>query len=275
MIAPLFFAACSTPPKNPGEVYDLRTQAESQLDLGNKQADRGDYDTALILLNEARRLAIISDDPGLLIRTGLSRGNVLFALGRADEAFAGWENALAEAEKRGTPELAAVSRVHIARGNLLSAGASRAQAIRNEVNHELDAIKSDKLYIAFSWVVIGLCERELGRYQEAEAAVKRSLDIHEKDRSLEQAAYDWFLIASIRSLAANYSGALQALESAIALDRRVENSWGLAADWRALGDVHKKAGKTAEAREAYLRAVDIFRSLGDDAAAAETEKRIE
>jgi tetratricopeptide (TPR) repeat protein len=282
LMLPLIFAACSTAPKNSGEVYQIRAQAENQLDMGNKTADRGDYETALVLLNEARRLAIITDDPGLLIRTALSRGNVLFSLGRAEEASASWEAALAEAEKRGTPELAAVSRVHIARGRLLSPGGassdllrkSEAASVLEQVNREMNSIKSDKLYTAFAWIVYGLAERDLGRHAEAEASVKRSLAIHEKERYFEQAAYDWFLIASIRSLSGSTAGAAQALESAIGFDRRVENSWGLAADWRALGDVYQKAGKAAEAREAYSRAAAIFRALGEDGAAAEAENRI-
>jgi tetratricopeptide (TPR) repeat protein len=124
-------------------------------------------------------------------------------------------------------------------------------------------------------MVSGLAERELDRYREAEAALKRSLEIHEKDLYLEQAAYDWFLIASFRSLDGNYEGARQALESAMILDRRVENSYGLATDWRALGDVFKKAGKNAESREAYHRSAEIFRTLGNDKEAAAAEKRAE
>jgi tetratricopeptide (TPR) repeat protein len=283
----LCLAACSSAPKNPGDVYEVRRIAESQLDLGNKNADRGNYETALLLLNESMRLAISADDPGLRVRAGLSRGNVLFALGRADEAIAGWETALSESEKRGNGELAAVSRIHQARGRLLSAvngiaigaaagaaadSATVAAEVRAEVNKELAAVK-DRLYTAFAWQVIGLAEKELDRYGEAEAAVRRGLEIHQKDLQLEQAAYDWYLIASFRSLAGNYDGARQALESAMALDRRVENSYGLATDWRAMGDVFKKAGNSAESREAYLRSAEIFRSLGNDDAAAATEKR--
>jgi tetratricopeptide (TPR) repeat protein len=269
------FAACSTAPNNPGEVYETRKRAESQLELGNKQADRGNYETALLLLNEADRLAIAVDDPGLRVRAGLSRGNALFALGRGEEAAADWEKALEEAEKRGNPELAAVSRIHQARGSLLSEnGASRAASIRDGVNREMAAVK-DRTYTAFAWVVIGLAEKALGRYSEAEAAVKRGLAIHEKDRYLEQAAYDWYLIGSFRSLSGNYPAARQALEQAAGLDRRVENSYGLATDWRALGDVLKKAGNAAESQEAYLRSAEIFRAMGNDDEAAGTEKRIE
>ncbi|MDR0315341.1 MAG: tetratricopeptide repeat protein [Treponema sp.] len=270
-----FVGACSSSPKNPGEIYNLRKQAEGQLDEGNKTADRGSYENALILLNEAKRLAIIADDPGLRIRAGLSQANVLFSLGQREEAAAGWQASLDEAENLGDRELIALSRIHIVRGKMLSAArpADIAQSVRDEVNREIGALK-DQLNMAFAWTVIGFAEKELGRYGEAEAAVKRSLAIHEKDRYFEQAAYDWFFIASIRSLAKNYEGARQALEAAITLDRRIENSWGLAADWRALGDIHAKAGKNEEARRAYLRSIEIFRSLGNDDAAAETEQRM-
>jgi Tfp pilus assembly protein PilF len=270
----IFPSACSTKPKNPGDIYDTRKRAEAQLELGNKQADRGDIDTALSFLDEAFQLAIATDDPSLRVRAGLSRSNVLFLLGRGDEAADGWNDALAEAQRIGNAELAAVCRVHLSRGKLLSQGKTAAQSVKDEVNRELSQIKSDNLYIAFAWTVLGLAEKELGRYADAEAALRRALDIHEKDRNLELAAYDWFLIASFRSLSGNYTGARQALESAIAFDRRVENSWGLANDWRALGEVYTKAKDPDAARAAYTRAAGIYRALGNNEMAEEILARI-
>jgi len=263
--------ACSTASKNTGDIYDMRKDAETQLELGNSQADRGNYATALVFINEARRLAVITDNTSLLIRSGLSLGNVLLALGNAQDASEVWKDALEEATVTGNNELAAVCRIHIARGRLLSQGA--AQSVRDEVTRELSGIKSDALYIAFAWTVIGLAEKELGRYAAAEDAVKRALVIHEKECSLELAAYDWFLIASFRSLSGNSNGALKALESAIEYDRRTENSWGLANDWQAFGDVQKKAGNRDAAHAAYLRAANIFRALGNNEAAGKTLSR--
>ena len=276
IIVPVLFllVSCSSAPKNPGDVYSQRTQAEKMLETGNREADRGSYETALLLMNDSKRLAILVDDPSLRIRTGLSLGNILFNIGLREEAFTEWDTALTEAEARGTPELAAVSRVHIIRGRLLSGGMD-ARLVLDQVNREVNAIKSDELYAAFSWLVIGLSQRELGLYREAEVSVRRSLNIHEKGLNLEQAAYDWFLIASIRSLSGSYDSAIQALQSAITLDRRVEDSWGLASDWRGLGDVYKKAGRNAESREAYLRAASIYRAMGNDAEARAMEARIE
>jgi tetratricopeptide (TPR) repeat protein len=272
-------SSCSTKPKNPGDVYDVRKQAEAQLALGNRQADRGGFETALVILDEAMRLAIVADDPSLRIRVGLSRGNVLFSLGRDEDMEKAWNNALGEAERIGNGELAAVSRVHIARGKLLSTKRAEdmpaiAQPVRDEVSRNLSPIK-DRYYTAFAWTIMGLAEKELGRYAQAEAAVRRALDIHEKDRYFELAAYDWFMIASFRSLAGNHRGAIQALESAIAFDRRVENSWGLASDWRAMGIVHGHAGNGEASRAAYVRAAEIFQAIGNSEAAAEARSRAE
>jgi tetratricopeptide (TPR) repeat protein len=276
LLALLVISACSSPPKKTGDMYDLRKQAEAQLDLGNKQADRGSLETALILLGDAVRLAIAADDSGLRIRTRLSHSNVLFTLGRREEAAAGWNEALAEAERTGNAEWTAMCRVYIARGRLLSPdGKAAAESVRDEVRQALGLIKSDRFSVAFAWTVLGLAEKELGRYADAEAAVRRGLEIHEKELLFELAAYDWYTIASFRSLSGDYRGALQALEKAITFDRRTENSWGLASDWRALGDVCHKMGDPEASRAAYLRAAEIFRALGNEAAATQALSRLE
>jgi tetratricopeptide (TPR) repeat protein len=270
----LALCSCSTAPKDPGDIYDLRKQGENALAQGNREAGRGNYETAALLLNDSLKKARLTDDTGLMIRCNLSRANVLYSLGRTEEAFSIWENAVSEAQKTGDKELLSVSRVYLARGKM-AAKIQSANEILDEVNREQSNIKNDKLYIAFAWYVKGSALRELGSFREAEAAVKNSLDIHLSERSLEDAAYDWYTIASIRSLAGNYSAALEALQSALELDRRVENSWGIAADWRAMGDVYKKTGNIAEARNAYLRAKDVFSAMGKENEAADIDKRLE
>ncbi|MDR1105722.1 MAG: hypothetical protein LBL44_05130 [Treponema sp.] len=344
----LFIMGCSSAPERPLEIDNIRSMAESQLDLANRNIDLGNYGDALELLDEARRIAVSSDSPSLRIRTNLSLGNVLFYQGRAREAFRIWLATLSEAEQEGGAELAAVCRIHIDRGRLFRAAAagtaallpenrpdrpggpgrergadgergadaaataatgtfeegvseagdaeaeaseaaergrrnrrrrpprgnvSVAQSVRDDVIGEMSVIK-DRQYTALGWTVVALAERELENYAEAEAAVRRALSIHEKDRYLEQAAYDWYLIASIRSTGGMYPAAEEAIAQAIAFDRRAENSQGLAADWRALGDIRKKTGDAAGAAAAYRRSAEIFRSLGMEAEAAGAEGRL-
>jgi len=269
----LVSVSCSSSGKKPADIFILRSIAEAALEAANKDAGRGKFENALLLLGDCTQNAILADDLSLIVRCYLSRGNVLLTLGRTNEAFADWEYALGEARRFGDAELLALSRIYMARGNLVS-GRVDAQTVLDEVNRESANIKKDRLYIAFSWQVKGLAFRALGSYRQAEASIRRSLDIHEKDMYLENASYDWYTIASVRSLAGDTSGALAALDASIALDRRIENSWGLAASWRAKGDVYRKASRDTEAEEAYRHALAIYLTMGNEHEAAVTRQRI-
>ncbi|MDR0376333.1 MAG: hypothetical protein LBH70_00905 [Spirochaetaceae bacterium] len=284
------FSACSSAPKQPAEVRIVRDAAAGRLEQANREADWGNYAAALSLATEARRMAVSVDDPALRVRTGLSIGNSLFFLGRRDEADSAWRSALEEAETEGDAELAAVSRIYRLRGELLSliipaedanGGApdaardsSRSAAeLRSQVQAELRAVKTDPLSAALGWIVIGLAEKELGRYREAEDAFRTALAIHDKERYLEQAAYDWYLIASVFSVAGRYTDARAALKEALRFDRRAENVYALGTDWLALGDVYSKEVRRDQAAAAYQRAAEILRSGGFTAEAEYAETR--
>jgi tetratricopeptide (TPR) repeat protein len=268
------FASCSSVPKQPPEVFTVRNVARTQLEQANQEADRGNYSLALVQALEARRLAVSVDDTPLRVRTGLSMGNCLFFLGRREEAEAAWRAALDEAETWGDAELAAISRIYLERGKLLAllarpdgdAAGNTDEAgiteIRSRVQTELGAVKADRLSIALGWIVMGLAEKELGRYKEAEDALKKALAFHEDERHLEQAAYDWYLMASVFSVSGRYDAAIAALNEALKFDRRAENVYGLGKDWLAAGDVYTKADRQAQAAAAYQRAAEIFRSGG-------------
>jgi len=269
----LFFASCSTTNKKPGDIEIKRIMAETMLEQGIRESGLGDFDKALLLLTESKRNSILCDDLSLIIRTCMARGNVLHSLGRTNEAFAEWEQAVDNAVRLNDQELLSVSKIYLLRGNLITEKKTPGEVL-SEVTRESANIKKNKLYIAFSWQVIGLAHRALGAYKDAEAAFKKSLDIHAKDDYLDNAAYDWYIIASIRSLSGNTQGAVDALESSIVYDRRIENSWGIAASYRAMGDVYRKMGKQDEAREAYNRARTIYTAIGNEDEAAEMSKRI-
>ncbi|MCL2214244.1 MAG: tetratricopeptide repeat protein [Treponema sp.] len=269
----LIYASCSSAPKKPGDVFFLRMQAEDGLEAANREAERGNFENALALLTSYKRNAILADDLSLIVRVSLARGNVFYSLGMTDEAFAEWDQALKEAALLKDSELLSVAKIFYARGNILT-GRKTARAVLDEVSVESVNIKKNRLYIAFSWQVRGLALRELGLWSDAEESMKKSLAIHEKDNRLENASYDWYTIASIRSLAGDISGAVSALETSISLDRRIENSWGLASSWRALGDVFRKAGRERDALEAYKRSRSIYVDMGNDYEVEQLDRKI-
>jgi tetratricopeptide (TPR) repeat protein len=274
-------AACSSAPKGPVEVYRQRRLTQEQLNQADRETDRGNYERALAMVNEAYRLAVSTDDPSLLVRVRLSRGNIFTHLGRGEEAQAAYTAALAEAEETGDKELAATCRIYMARSRLLAALAeggntqAAAREILAQIRPDIQAVKTDLPAAALGWIVAGLAEKELGLWSDAESSLKKALDIHIKERYLELGAYDWYLIASVRSVAGRHDTALTALNAALELDRRAENTFGLGMDWTALGDVYKKSGDGAASAQAYRRAAEIFRSIGLEKEAAEAERRAE
>jgi tetratricopeptide (TPR) repeat protein len=265
-----FLISCSSAPPPPDEILTDRNRAARQIDLANQAANRGRYDEALFFAEEAWRLAISCDDPYLISRTGMTRANILFSLGRHDEAFRDWGEALEEAEREGLADLLLLTRIYTARGRLMlmeNPQVPAVEEIRDQVNSYTAAIRSDPYGQAAGWLVLGMAEKELKRFAEAERAARRSLDYYEKNLNLEDAAYAWYFIASVHSVEGRYNDALAALHNAISFDRRAENGFGLASSWQAMGNVHLKAGNTAQAARAFRRAADIYRANGLDEAA--------
>jgi len=269
----LLFISCSSAPKRPAEIFTNRNTAETRLDDLNKEADRGNYEKAMEMLREVRRLVVSTDDPRLLIQEGLARGNILYSLDQRIEARLVWENALKEAEVSGEKELASAVKIYLARSRLFE-DPNSANEVKTTVNREISSMRKERQFIALGWTVIGLAEKELGRWTDGENAIKRALAIHEKDNYLEQAAYSWYLIALIRNTAGNHNQALEALQMAIAFDRRAENTYGLGMNWRAVGDIHRRIGNQNESIAAYNRALEIFRSADLGAEADVVEARL-
>lgn len=281
--AAISLSGCSSAPKRPAEVFTNRNAANGQLDLGNQAVNKGDYANAHIFLGEAWRLALTTDDPATRIKVLLANGNVYFNEGNRDKADETWATAQKEAEATGNRALIGITKIYRARGTLaegLSAEEAtdadrkvRAEKAKTIVNAEMGNVKSEKLYEAFSWKVMGLCEKELGRPKEAASALENAASIHEKGRYLEEAAYDWYLVASVYSKTGNYAAARSALGTALNFDRRAENVNGLGMDWMAIGIVEEKSGQKDAALDAYARAGDIFRAGLLKSSAADADRR--
>jgi tetratricopeptide (TPR) repeat protein len=271
--------SCSSAPQPTGEIFADRSDAISQMNSANQAASRGHYDEALKLMEEARRLARSTDDPNLRVRTSIGWGDILFSMGDHDNAFEEWEKASNEGDASGEHVLASLARIYSIRARLvlLADGTgtnAAAESLRAQLDPEMDAVKNDDFYNAVAHITLGFAEKALGHWDEAENAVKQALAIHEKNHRLEDAAYDWFIIASIHSVAGNYVGAIDALRTAISFDRRSENGFGLASSWKAMGDVNDKAGNIQDARAAWQRAAEIYRAIGLPGDAEKLEEKL-
>ncbi|QTQ14788.1 hypothetical protein HRQ91_10110 [Treponema parvum] len=271
----LLFLSCSSAPKRPARIVTQRNLAVQQLDIANTESERGNYVLASTLMDEAWKLAVGVDAADLRIKALLSMGNLAFYKKDAASAENYWHRALDEAAAENEENLVSAAKIYLCRG-LLSYGngdssKDRAKETIDIVSKEMGKLKkSDELYEAYAWRLIGFSYKELSDWNSAEKAFRNSLEIHEKLIYLEMAAYDWYAIASVRSVAKNYDGALSAADSAISFDRRAENSYGLGMDYMAKGDIYMKTGNIEKALLSYSRAKDIFSSaaLYDEAKVA-------
>jgi tetratricopeptide (TPR) repeat protein len=273
----LFAASCSSlSGKGPVEVRAARSIAETHIEAANKQSDRGNYTRALEMLEEGRRIAVAVDDPELLVRTSLAYGNIYYYLGKENDAQSFWNDALQTAEEAGNTELIAICTIYLARYKLLSnsGDSAVANAVKKEIQDTLPLLKKDSLNAADGWIVASLAEKDLGNRAAAEAHLQKAIAIHTKKNSLELAAYDWYLLASVYSMWNSWSKAISAVQTALALDRRAENSHGLGSDYLALGDIYTKAGNTAKAAAMYQRSRSIFIAARMEHEAAEAQDRL-
>lgn len=253
------FFSCSSAPKKPLEIFTSRNAAYAQIELANSAISKNNYSTAQIHITEAWRLAVSCDDSDLRIRVLLCKGNALFNQGEANKAEEAWVLALNEALVEKNSVMTSASQVHMARV-VLSKG--KAEEARNLATESLSTLKSEPLFTAQAWRVIGLSEKELGHSKEAETAFLQAEKIHVKNNYLEEAAYDWYLIASSRSKAGQYALSIEALHKALEFDRRCENSLAIGMDWQSIGVVLEKSGNTEKAKEAYDRSAAIFTAAG-------------
>lgn len=277
-------SGCSSAPKRPPEIFTNRNAASGQLDLGNQAVNKGDYASAHLFMKEAWRLAVSSDDPETRIKVLLADGNAWFNEGNREKADQSWAQALAEAEESQNKTLVSTSKIYRARGLLAEGNTASelpeaerqkiAASVKATVLLEMANVKTNQLYTAFAWKVIGLSDKELGSWAAAEESIKKAAEIHEKNRYLEDAAYDWYLVASVRSKAGQYPAAIEALKTAIDFDRRAENPNGLGMNWMAIGTIEEKSGNTKKAAEAYSRSAEIFRSAFLPLNAAVAEKKL-
>jgi tetratricopeptide (TPR) repeat protein len=278
LVAVFFLVGCSSAPKPPSEIVTERNTAAKQLNLANHTASRGRYNDALVILEDAWRLAASTDDPPLRIKTSISRGSILFSLDRYEEAFAAWDKAASEGDSSGEKILAALARIYTIRARIVQlenkTGGTDIKELTDKLDAQMTAVRSDSHATAAAYVTLGLAEKHTGRWADAEKALKQALAIHEKDLLLEDAGYDWFIIGSVRSMAGNYDSALEALGMAISFDRRAENGFGLASSWQAIGDVYQKAGRVEDSRSARSRASEIFRAIGLDDKAEQLERQL-
>jgi len=109
---------------------------------------------------------------------------------------------------------------------------------------------------------LGTAEKNLGNSEAALSWFDQSLKINLAGKHLAEAASDYYMIASVHSREGRYDEALSNAARALALDKQVESSPGIAKDLYALGVISGKKGDQQGAFDYLQRAYMVCVTLG-------------
>jgi len=178
----------------PGAAYDI---AMAQLRLGRVLKEMGSAEAALEPLAEARqRFQRLADaggaDAARMASAAITEGaDCLRALGRLDEAAAGYEEAIQCFEKLGDRRWVAVNKGQLGYVRLLQERYAEALTIYAEARDIFEELGEPRS-VATIWHQIAMVHKRAGQYDQAERAYRQSLaiSVRLKDRAGEANTLD-------------------------------------------------------------------------------------
>ena len=252
--------SCSSAPPKSDTVTAVRDQAAQNSGYAEAYFRQGRYDLALQFFTQSLNENTSIDNVEGITQSYVAIGKTYVAMGSLDMA----EDILLRARERArgaSPSLLFISssslgELYLAKGDpqkalavfeeaLAMPAASRTPAQTAQLNHNL-----------------GTAQKALANFAAALAYFNKSLEINAANKLIEPAAADHYMIASVYSLQGRYEEAAKNAETALALDKKVESSPGIAQDLYALGLIATRRRDTAAAYDYFQRSYLVFVTLG-------------
>jgi tetratricopeptide (TPR) repeat protein len=231
-------SSCSTAPPKTDAVTAVKKQAADASTVGDGYFRQGRYDLAIQFFDQALSYSTSIDDVQGIIQASNAIGNVYLATGSLDDAQRIFTQARDQA-RTADPKLLFLSTNNL--GELLLHKGQAQQALA--CFEEALALPESAHTTAQSGILlhnIGTAHRNLDDAAGALGYYARSLKIALDNKLHAQAASDYYMIASVYSKRGDYEQAIKNVQLALASDKLVENSPGIAQDLLALGLIEKK-----------------------------------
>ena len=251
----LFMASCSSAPKKTSEINTRKNRAADYMEFGNQYFRQGLYDMALVFFGMAYDENIAADfEPGIS-RVSSSIGRTFLLLGDFTYAEKYIQKSYDFAKQLGDRDLIALSANNFAELNIYKNLIPEAEKFIVEAVAQASANSNT---LAEAYHNLALIEQRKGEPRKALATINRAIEINKKNESYLNLAANYYLAASIFSQENNFTKATEMLFIALDNDRLVENSYGLAKDYKALGIVSLKDSNKEEAYTFFIRSLNIF-----------------
>jgi tetratricopeptide (TPR) repeat protein len=257
LISTLLFAACSSAPPAPDGVQDRKNRAADYLKFGQQSFQAAQYDQALSFYQIALDLDTAVDHEAGMAAAWNSVAMAQTALGKTEEARTSLTQAEAMAKLAGDRTLILQVEVNLVQADLSDGNNEGARRRLVSLQPFPETVEGAALEHAS-----GLLEKNLDHPAQALAAFDKALAVNQKLGLKQEMASNHFMKASVLGRQGNWKGARAELETALTLDRLMENTMGIGQDWRALGTVALRLEKPHDAFDAYVRAERIFQTAG-------------
>ena len=257
----LAVGGCSTAPRVPDQVTDVRNQAAQNAEFGNRYFRQGNYDLALQFFEQALRLNNSIDNRDGAAGAHNSIGRVYLAVGQIDHATDAFAVAYAIADETRNARILLQSATNLAEAAARTGDLDRALAYLDtaDTHRTTDTAPADHAILLHNRASVAARRGDFGG---AERYLGDAMSLNASARLHSELAANHFLLASILTRQGEYERALTEAERALELDKQMENSVGIAADLRALGLISRRLGRISAAVNYLERSLYVTVSIG-------------
>ena len=266
-------AACSTLPttKEEPEVLIKRAQAVDYARQGDENLVNRNFGQAEVFYQQSLEVNWATDNLEGVVQAHFSLGFLYLGLGYADRAATEYDEAAEAAQMLGNPGLVADCQLNRAKVELYL---GHAQAALDRLDAALQALGKDTadkegIRRAAFLDARGQALKDLGRLDEARAALNEALAVNLKRKARKEPAANLYLLASISHREGKLEEALTFVDRALELDKQAENSEGIAKDLYARNVLLQKLNgpdgkpRLQEAWDALRRSYRVSLAISD------------
>lgn len=234
----------------------------AQFALGKLTRLRGEYETALNWLTQAREMQAASDDSAGLAETEIEMGTVWLRQGNYAAAHEQFNKGLALAQETGDTVNVALALNNLGIAVLKQGDYGAAQALFEE-SLGLRRERGDKWGISASLNNLGMVTLNQGDYTAARALLKESLSLEREmgDKQGISGSLQNLGVVALRQ--GDYVAAQNLYEESLSLRREMGDKQGIAVSLNNLGLVADNQGDYAAARALYGESLSLKREMGD------------